>query len=43
MEFKVENSKLLEGIGAGDEVHGQLEVRSGDYVIERLTNIDSRS
>lgn len=37
MEFKVENPKLLEGVGAGDEVHGQLEVRSGDYVIKNLT------
>lgn len=37
MEFKVEDPKLLEGIGAGDEVHGQLEVRSGDYIIKKLT------
>lgn len=37
MEFKVENPKLLEGISAGDEVHGQLEVRSGDYFITDLT------
>jgi Cu/Ag efflux protein CusF len=37
MEFKVEDPKLLEDIGAGDEVHGQLEVRSGDYIIKDLT------
>lgn len=33
MEFKVDNAKVLEGIGPGDGVQGHLEVRGGDYVI----------
>jgi Cu/Ag efflux protein CusF len=33
MQFKVENPQVLEDVSVGDEVHGQLEVRSGDYII----------
>jgi protein SCO1/2 len=36
MEFKVANPQVLENVAAGDRVHGQLEVRSGDYVITGL-------
>lgn len=37
MEFKVENPQLLEGVAVGDQVHGRLEDRSGDYTITSLT------
>jgi Cu/Ag efflux protein CusF len=36
MEFKVEEPAVVAGVSAGDKVGGQLEVRSGDYVITRL-------
>lgn len=36
MDFKVDNSQVLNGIAAGDQVHGRLEVRSGDHVITEL-------
>jgi protein SCO1/2 len=37
MEFKVDNPQVLEGIAVEDRVHGQLEVKSGDYTITDLT------
>jgi protein SCO1/2 len=36
MQFKVENPQVLEGIAEGDQVSGQLKVRSGDYIIQEL-------
>jgi Cu/Ag efflux protein CusF len=36
MPFSVENPKVLEGIKAGDQVHGKLKVKGGDYVITEL-------
>jgi len=35
MSYRVADAKLLEGLKAGDEVEGKLEVR-GEYVITRL-------
>jgi len=37
MEFKVANPQVLENVAAGDQIHGRLEVRSGDYVITGLS------
>jgi hypothetical protein len=34
MEFAVQNAKLLEGLKAGDQVHGRLKVESGKYIIK---------
>ncbi|MCI0379096.1 MAG: copper-binding protein [Gemmataceae bacterium] len=36
MPFAVENAKVLEGIKAGDQVHGKLKVKGGDYIIVEL-------
>ena len=36
MEYAVENSKMLEGIKAGDQVQGQLKVENGKYTITQL-------
>ena len=36
MQFNVEDPQVLEGISVGNQVHGQLEVRSGDYIITDL-------
>jgi protein SCO1/2 len=37
MDFSVADAKLLEGIQAGDQVHGKLLVKSGgDYVLTEL-------
>jgi protein SCO1/2 len=36
MEFAVQNAKLLEGLKAGDQVHGRLKVESGKYIITEL-------
>jgi Cu(I)/Ag(I) efflux system membrane fusion protein len=36
MKFEIERPQVLEGISTGDQVHGQLEVRSGRYIITRL-------
>ena len=36
MSFKVENAKTLEGIKAGDEVHGKLKVTDGNQTITEL-------
>jgi protein SCO1/2 len=36
MEFAVENAKLLEGIKAGDAVHGRLKKGGSGYVITHL-------
>ncbi len=36
MKFDVEDAKVLEGIKAGDQVHGRLKVDNGKYVITRL-------
>jgi Cu/Ag efflux protein CusF len=36
MDFAVPNAKLLEGLKAGDKVHGRLKVESGKYVITEL-------
>ncbi|MDZ4779989.1 MAG: copper-binding protein [Planctomycetia bacterium] len=36
MEFKVEKPELLEGLNAGDEVMGQLDVQSSDQVITSI-------
>jgi Cu/Ag efflux protein CusF len=35
MTYRIADAKLLEGLKAGDEVEGKLEVR-GEYVITRL-------
>lgn len=37
MEFKVNDPQVLGGVGEGDQVKGQLEVRSGEYVITSLS------
>ena len=37
MPFNVENAKLLEGLKAGDQVHGRLKVKDGTSVITELT------
>lgn len=36
MQFSVENPKLLEGIKAGDQVHGRFKVKGSDYLITEL-------
>jgi Cu/Ag efflux protein CusF len=36
MPFSVENAKALEGIKAGDQVHGKLKVKGSDYIIMEL-------
>jgi protein SCO1/2 len=36
MKFSVEDAKALEGINAGDQVHGKLKVDSGNYIITEL-------
>jgi len=36
MKFTVEDGKVLDGIAAGDKVHGKLKVKSGDYMITEL-------
>jgi Cu/Ag efflux protein CusF len=36
MEFAVEESKLLEGLKAGDQVQGRLKVESGKHIITEL-------
>ncbi len=36
MKFSVEDAKVLEGIKAGDQVHGRLKVDSGKYTITEL-------
>ncbi len=36
MEFTVEDPKVLEGIGPGDQVQGRLKVKGGDHVITKL-------
>lgn len=36
MPFSVANAKVLEGIKAGDQVHGKLKVKGGDYIIMEL-------
>ena len=36
MDYAVENSNMLEGIKAGDQVQGQLKVENGKYTITQL-------
>jgi protein SCO1/2 len=36
MQFSAENAKVLEGIKAGDQVHGKLKVKGSDYIIMEL-------
>jgi Copper binding periplasmic protein CusF len=36
MKFPVESAQVLEGIQPGDEVHGRLKAKDGDYVITEL-------
>ena len=36
MEFSVEDSKALDGLGDGDRVTGKLKAESGTYVVTRL-------
>jgi protein SCO1/2 len=36
MKFSVEDAKVLEGIKAGDQVHGWLKVESGNYIVTEL-------
>ena len=36
MEYAVDDATLLEGVKAGDQVEGQLNVQDGKYVITRL-------
>lgn len=36
MPFQVENTKTLEGLKAGDEVHGRLKVKNGTRTIIEL-------
>ena len=36
MPFAVENAKILEGIKAGDQVHGKFKVKGSDYIITEL-------
>ena len=36
MAFSVENEKTLEGIKAGDQIHGKLKVQGSDYVIVEM-------
>jgi len=36
MDFPVEDPKMLEGLKAGDQVQGRLNVESGQYTITHL-------
>ena len=36
MPFSVDNAKVVEGIKAGDQVHGKLKVKGSDYIITEL-------
>lgn len=36
MPFAVENAKVLEGIKAGDQIHGKLRVKDGQQTITEL-------
>lgn len=36
MDYTVQNSKMLEGIKAGDQVQGRLKMESGKYIITHL-------
>ena len=36
MPFAVENAKVLEGIKAGDQIHGKLQVKDGKQTITEL-------
>jgi len=36
MPFKVENAKVLDGINAGDKIHGRLKVKDGQQTITEL-------
>ena len=36
MEYSVADAKLLEGLKAGDSVHGKVKVESGKYTITSL-------
>jgi protein SCO1 len=36
MPFAVESAKVLEGIKAGDQVHGKLRVKDGEQTITEL-------
>ena len=36
MEFKVENTSVLEGVESGDKVQGRLKVEGGEYIITSL-------
>jgi Cu/Ag efflux protein CusF len=36
MEFKVQDPSALSGISVGDQVHGHLEVKSGEYTLTEL-------
>jgi protein SCO1/2 len=36
MPFKVENARILEGIKAGDQIHGKLKVKDGQQTITEL-------
>ena len=37
MPFDVENAKMLDGLKAGDEVHGKLRVKDGASVLTEVT------
>jgi protein SCO1/2 len=36
MPFDVENAKLLDGLKAGDQVHGKLKVQGSNYTLVEL-------
>lgn len=36
MKYAVEDTKLLEGINAGDSVQGKLRAKDGNYTLTRL-------
>lgn len=36
MEFKLDNPGVVDGISAGDHVHGKLQTKSGEYTITHL-------
>ena len=36
MKFSVDKANMLEGIKAGDQVHGKIKVKPGDYLITEL-------
>jgi Cu/Ag efflux protein CusF len=36
MDFTVSDAKVLEGIKAGDTVHGRLKVKDSNYIITEL-------